>query len=166
MSAKLLKAPTPSSIRIINFTKARIVPGFVGGWFLIVSGTKPCLNMTVRLSPLIYVRQPEYWGIEVIGSLSGFCLPATAPYTVSIPLGGITGTRGIEVIGANKRQKIIVPGAIRAGGGKQANSEKGGQEEVKELDSELPVRNKDIRAAHRVACFNECDSTVGSNRFS
>lgn len=112
MSAKLLKAPIPSSVRIINFTKARIVPGFLPRtWILIVTGTKPCLNMTVRLSPLIYIRQPEYWGIEVIGSLPGFCLPVSAPYTVSIPLGGITGTRGIEVIGANKRQKIVVPGA-------------------------------------------------------
>ena len=64
-----------------------------------------------RLSPLIYVRKPEYWGIEVIGSLSGFCLPALAPYTVSIPIDSITGTKGIEVIGANKRQKIVVPGA-------------------------------------------------------
>jgi hypothetical protein len=112
MSAKLLKAPTSTSVRLINFTKARIVPGFVSGtWILIVSGTKPCLNMTVRLSPLIYIRQPEYWGIEVVGSVPGFCLPAMAPYTVSLPLAGIVGTKGIEVIGANKKLKIKVPGA-------------------------------------------------------
>ena len=110
MSAKLLKAPTSSSVRLINFTKARVVPGFVTNtWILIVSGTKPCLNMTVRLSPLIYVRQPDFWGIEVVGSVPGFCLPAIAPYTVSIPLNGILGKKGVEVIGANKRQKIYVP---------------------------------------------------------
>ena len=67
--------------------------------------------MTVRLSPLIYVRRPEFWGIEVVGSVPGFCLPAIAPYTVSLPLAGITGTKGVEVIGSNKRQKILVPGA-------------------------------------------------------
>ncbi|HEX6731155.1 MAG TPA: hypothetical protein VF074_14120 [Pyrinomonadaceae bacterium] len=112
MSAKLLKAPTSASVKLINFTKARIVPGIVSGtWILIVSGTKPCLNMTVRLSPLIYVRRPEYWGIEVVGSVPGFCLPAIAPYTVSLPLAGIVGTIGIEVIGANKKLKIKVPGA-------------------------------------------------------
>ena len=112
MSAKLLKAPTSTSVRLINFTKARIVPGIVSGtWILIVSGTKPCLNMTVRLSPLIYVRRPEFWGIEVVGSVPGFCLPALAPYTVSLPLAGIVGTKGIEVIGANKKLKIKVPGA-------------------------------------------------------
>ena len=112
MSAKLLKAPTSSSVRLISFTKARIVPGIVSGtWILIVTGNKPCWNMTVRLSPLIYVRRPDFWGIEVVGSVPGFCLPAVAPYTVSLPLAGITGTRGIEVIGSNKRQKILVPGA-------------------------------------------------------
>lgn len=76
MSAKLLKAPLPSSVRLISFTKARIVPGIVKRtWILMVSGNKPCFNMTVRLSPLIYVRQPEYWGIEVVGISAGV-LPA------------------------------------------------------------------------------------------
>jgi hypothetical protein len=112
MSAQLLKAPTSTSVRLINFTKARIVPGIVNNtWILIVEGTKPCLNMTVRLIPLIYVKQPEYWGIEVTGTVPGFCLPAVSPYTVSLPLNGITGTKGIEVIGARKRKKIDVPGA-------------------------------------------------------
>jgi hypothetical protein len=112
MSAQLLKAPTSTSVRLINFTRARIVPGIVPKtWILIVEGTKPCLNMTVALSPLIYVRQPEYWGIEVIGTVPGFCLPAVSPYTVSLPLNGIIGTKGIEVIGASKRKKIDVPGA-------------------------------------------------------
>ena len=116
MSAQLLKAPTSTSVRLINFTKARIVPGIVNRtWILIVEGTKPCLNMTVRLIPLIYVKQPEYWGIEVTGTVPGFCLPATAPYSVSLPLDGIIGTKGIEVIGAKKKKKIDVPGA--SGGG-------------------------------------------------
>ena len=98
------------SVRRINFTKAEVRPGFVPNtYFLIVSGTKPCLNMKVHLSPLIYIKKPEYWGIEVIGTLSGICLTAIAPYHVFIPLDGITGTKGIEVIGATKRKKIKVP---------------------------------------------------------
>ena len=107
---KLAKAAVSQSARLINFTKAKIVPGIVRDtWFLIVSGAKPYLNMTVRLSPLIYVRQPEYWGIEVIGTLSGIGLPVLAPYHVFISLEGIRGTKGIEVIGANKRKKINLP---------------------------------------------------------
>lgn len=107
--ADFLKAPTPTSVRLIDFTKAEVRPGIVNDtWILIVSGTKPYVNMTVELSPLIYVKQPEFWGIEVIGSLPGIGLPATAPYTVSLPLTTI-GTKGIEVIGARKKKKIFVP---------------------------------------------------------
>ena len=74
-----------------------------------ISGTKPYINMTVELSPLVYIQRPDYWGIEVVGSLPGIGLPATAPYTAAIPLDGITGKRGIEVIGATKREKVAVP---------------------------------------------------------
>lgn len=107
MSIDFMKAPVSQSVRLIDFDKAKVVDGIVpGSKILIVSGTKPYLNMTVELSPLVYVQQPEYWGIEVVGSLPGIGIPATAPYTVSIPVDGITGTRGIEVIGANKTEKI------------------------------------------------------------
>ena len=110
MSETFLNAPPVSSVRLITFDDARVVPGFLPRtWILVVSGTKPYLNMIVDLSPLIYIRRPEYWGIEVIGRLPGIGLPATAPYTVAIPLDGITGTKGIEVIGANKKQKLPVP---------------------------------------------------------
>jgi hypothetical protein len=109
-TADFLKAPAPSSVRLINFTRAEVRPGFLPNtWILIVSGTKPYLNMTVQLVPLIYIKQPEFWGIEVVGTLPGIGLPATAPYTVSLPLDGILGTKGVEVIGANKKQKIYVP---------------------------------------------------------
>jgi hypothetical protein len=109
-TAAFLKTPTPTSVRLINFTRAEVRPGFLPNtWILIVSGTKPYANMTVRLSPLIYIRRPEYWGIEVIGSLPGIGIPVTAPYTVSMQLDQTLGTKGIEVIGASRRKKIRVP---------------------------------------------------------
>ncbi|GAA2209752.1 hypothetical protein GCM10009850_052110 [Nonomuraea monospora] len=110
MAENFAELPAPSSVRLIDFEEARVVPGIVPKSFiLIVSGTKPYINMTVSLSPLVYIKQPEYWGIEVIGSLPGIGLPATAPYTVSLPLDGILGTKGIEVIGANNRKTFDVP---------------------------------------------------------
>jgi len=125
MSEEFLNAPSSSSVRLIDFEKAEVVPGIVPRtYFLIVSGTKPYVNMTVELSPLVYIRQPEYWGIEVIGSLPGYGLPVLAPYTVSIPLDGITGTKGVEVIGANKRQRLPVPGVKGGGGGAKKSSKK------------------------------------------
>ena len=114
-----LKTPTPTSVRLINFTRAEVHPGFLPEtWILVVSGTKPYLNMTVRLSPMIYVRRPEFWEIEVIGSLPGIGLPMTAPYTVTLQLDGTLGTKGIEVVGASKRKKILVPPTGKGTAGK------------------------------------------------
>lgn len=105
--------PQIKSCRLIDFTDVEVRPGFVTNtYFLIVSGTKPYMNMNVNLVPLVYVRQPEYWGIEVVGCLpGGIGLPAEAPYTASIALDGIRGTEGIEVMGARRSQKVRV-GAI------------------------------------------------------
>lgn len=111
MSESFLRAPTSEAVRLIDFEEAKVVPGFVSGtWILIVSGTKPCINMEVKLIPRVYVQRPEYWGIEVTGILpSGICLPTIAPYSVALPLDGILGTKGIEVIGANRQEQIDVP---------------------------------------------------------
>jgi hypothetical protein len=104
--------PTPQSCRVIDFDSAQVVtleiqpPRHV----LIVSGEKPYFNMEVSLSPLVYIRQPEYWGIEVVGCLPEVGLPVIAPYTVRLDLAGTIGTRGIEVIGASRSEKIDVPG--------------------------------------------------------
>jgi len=124
-TAAFLKTPTPSSVRLINFTRAEVRPGFLPNtWILIVSGKKPYANMTVRLSPLIYVRRPEFWGIEVIGSLPGIGIPVTAPYTISLPLDHTLGTKGIEVIGASKRQRILVPPGSKGTPTKKASAKK------------------------------------------
>src|SRR4051812_32412444 len=111
MSELFLKAPASESVRLIPFEEAKVVPGFIPEtWILIVSGTKPCINMEVRLIPRIYIQRPEYWGIEVTGILpGGICLTATAPYSVSLPLDSVLGTKGIEVIGSNRSEKIAVP---------------------------------------------------------
>jgi hypothetical protein len=112
MSAEIFqKLPPSESRRRIEFEKAEVHPGIVSNtYILVVTGTASCMNMRVRLEPLVYVRQPEFWGIEVIGCLTGgICLPAARPFTESISLAGITGTKGIEVIGATHAQKIDVP---------------------------------------------------------
>ncbi|ODS00696.1 hypothetical protein AUC68_13985 [Methyloceanibacter methanicus] len=88
------------------FDKARIEEQD-GAKLLVVEGEAPCANMQVSLMPLVYIRQPEYWGIEVIGYLEGgICLPTVKPYTAAIRLDGIIGTEGIEVIGANRTERI------------------------------------------------------------
>ncbi len=117
MSTKNFLALEPGqSARRIPFDTAKVVPGIVSGtWILIVSGETECINMKVHLSPLIYIQCPEYWGIEVLGTLDGPCIVGIVPtpYTVSIELTGITGSKGIEVLGA-KSECIGVEGGCRS----------------------------------------------------
>jgi hypothetical protein len=113
MTQALLDSTRPaSSSRIIAYETAQVVPGIINDtFFLIVSGGAPCFNMDVALSPLIYVTCPEHWGIEVVGTLKGgFCLTAVKPFSVAIPLAGIIGSKGIEVIGSNKSESFDLPG--------------------------------------------------------
>jgi hypothetical protein len=94
--------PKAESQRLIDFEQTAILTleSFLPQFLLRVTGTKPFVNMAVELVPLVFVQQPEYWGIEVVGRLpGGIGLPALAPYDVYIPLSGITGTRGVDVIG-------------------------------------------------------------------
>ncbi|HMS41715.1 MAG TPA: hypothetical protein PKE69_15900 [Pyrinomonadaceae bacterium] len=116
-SETLEKLPSAQSVRLIGFEDAQVIGGFINDTYILtVSGTKPYMNMEVRLSPVIYTHQPDYWEIEVVGVLSGFGLPALAPYSVSLPLDGILGIIGVEVVGANARQQIVVPyGEIELG---------------------------------------------------
>lgn len=107
---KFESLPVSSCCRRIEFEKIEVIAGFPGN-FLIVNGTKSCINMEVRLIPFVYKKCPEYWGIEVVGYLlGGICLEALGPYSVQIPLTGITGLKGIEVIGANKSERCELKG--------------------------------------------------------
>jgi hypothetical protein len=109
---ELQELPTPASTRLIDFTEVEILTlkSFPPQYVLVVSGTKPYLNVDVSLVPLTYIRRPEYWGIEVIGSVSGIGIPAQAQYTVCLQLNqlgatGFIGTCGIEVIGASRSER-------------------------------------------------------------
>lgn len=112
-----IDAKSASSTRLINFEEAEVRPGFVNGtYILFVSGTAPCANMDVRLAPLIYVQCPDYWGIEVTGTLQGgICLTSVKPFTLTAELSGsgIIGSKGIEVIGASNSEKINVSGGCQ-----------------------------------------------------
>jgi hypothetical protein len=70
---------------------------------------KPFANMQVDLMPLIYIRQPDYWEIEVVGCLRGIGLPVLMPYTVSLPLDGVRGVYGVEIVGATRRKRLDIP---------------------------------------------------------
>jgi hypothetical protein len=97
----LLALPPASTARLIDFADARVRRDELGALTLEVSGQLPVATMVVRLSPLVYVQQPVYWEIEVVGTLPGGAPSTTKRYTASLPLAGSIGTRGIDVRGAS-----------------------------------------------------------------
>jgi hypothetical protein len=56
-----------------------------------------------------YLVQPAYWEISVEWDEAGAIYQALSPYHVSLPLDGILGSKGIEVVGLRKSEKINVP---------------------------------------------------------
>src|SRR4051812_10762120 len=100
------------SYRLIEFERADVISPriFPPRNTLVVTGQKPWANMDVTLMPLTYDQPPEYWGIEVVGSVPAIGQPAIVPYAVELELGATVGTAGIEVIGATRSEKIDVSG--------------------------------------------------------
>src|SRR4051794_34613200 len=111
MSLRRFAALDPAgSVRRIDFEECDVVGGFAGGYILIVRGEAPCLNMEVRLLPLIYIDCPEYWGIELVGILPGcVCLDTMKPFLLALPLDGLIGHAGIEAIGATRTKRFDLP---------------------------------------------------------
>jgi hypothetical protein len=110
-SSPLGHLPPAESTRLLDFDRVEIrtLRSFPPQFVLVVHGTKPFVNMEVELVPLVFIQQPEYWGIEVVGRLRGIGLPVVAPYTASLHLAGVMGTKGIEVIGATRTERIDLP---------------------------------------------------------
>jgi hypothetical protein len=113
-SSAATEAPTPlpePACQRIDFNRAYIRTADTGTFerYLVVSGFKPTSNMEVELSPLVYIRQPEYWEIEVLGCQRGLGLPVLTPYTVALRIDGTIGTKGIEVVGATRSPRIDIP---------------------------------------------------------
>lgn len=100
--------------QIIDFERAELrrVP-FQDSLYLWVRGARPLADCEIRLAPRIYNGRPDYWGIEVaaIASRHSDNDPGAAGdqgFEQSVPLAGITGTRGITVIGANQIKRIEI----------------------------------------------------------
>ena len=105
--------------RIIDFEVAELrKPPFQDGLYLWVRGTLPVpgIGFEAKLAPRVYHDRPDYWGIEVV--VVAVPEPAndagvgevSLDFERSVPLIGITGNRGITVIGANQVKRIEISG--------------------------------------------------------
>ena len=108
--------------QVISFEKAELrrLP-FQDSLYLWVKGRMQVTGFDARLAPRIYNEgRPDYWGIEVaafasIGPANDEGHAAdhagdSLSFERSVPLTGITGTRGVTVIGANQVQRIDIDG--------------------------------------------------------
>ena len=103
--------------RIIDFDVAELrkVP-FQDSLYLWVRGTLPGIDYEARLAPRVYQIRPDYWGIEVAvvtrpkAANDGDIGEISLDFERSVPLTGITGIRGITVIGANQVKRIDITG--------------------------------------------------------
>jgi len=97
-----------STCRLLAFQDARIDEISADfSPYLIVSGLMPYANIRVELLPRMYVKRPEYWAIEVVGTLSKLALPSITPYEVILPLDFPVGTKGIRILGSGSTMKEI-----------------------------------------------------------
>jgi hypothetical protein len=115
--------PAPADCKLIDFRTATVDPlvspdPSTTTHTLTVTGLLPA-PADVSLVPLVYVRQPEHWGIEVLAcptpgrttSLAGD--PVAPPFRLfraTFTFRGTLGTCGIEVIGATVRQTFDLAG--------------------------------------------------------
>ena len=104
--------------QIIDFEKAELrrMP-FQDSLYLWVKGRLPAQGFDARLAPRIYNHgRPEYWMIEVaafsrmVAANDDSDTDDSLIFERSVPLTGITGTRGVTVIGANHMQRIDIDG--------------------------------------------------------
>jgi hypothetical protein len=103
--------------RIIDFDVAELrkVP-FQDSLYLWVRGTLPGIGYEAKLAPRVYQVRPDYWGIEVAvvmqhkAANDGNIGEVSLAFERSVPLTGITGVRGITVIGANQVKRIEISG--------------------------------------------------------
>jgi len=133
--------PEPPVGRLIEYDTATVITQMMipPRPVLVVNGDKPRPGMDVILVPVTYIQQPEFWEIHVLGSPGilddpphATQLPAEPPvptqlpaeppvptqlpaestaYSVQIDLASCTGTLGVEVVGANRTERIVVPGS-------------------------------------------------------
>lgn len=96
--------PPSRTHRLLEFDKAVVEPRLK----LRVTGSAPYPGMRITLAPLAYVRQPEFWGVEVVGTLPEPRPPMATPYEVELDLPGPMGTVGVEVVGSGLTERIIL----------------------------------------------------------
>jgi hypothetical protein len=117
MKAGMMAAPGKSGrVNAADFDSAelRAGPTLGQGLYLIVSGPAPKSGANVRLLPVLGDPEPEYRKIELAWEAHAAndhnVSMGVERYEKSMPLSGLSGTKGIELVGANGTKKFNLTG--------------------------------------------------------
>jgi len=96
----------------VDFESATVSAGKTPDSFVLTvtghTSSSSSLGCPVKLSAAKYVTQPEYWRIEVLWDCADAIFQSLCDFSVSIPLDGIRGKQGIEVVGRKRHEQINV----------------------------------------------------------
>ncbi|MEP2379500.1 hypothetical protein, partial [Parasphingorhabdus sp.] len=94
--------------------EVRAGPTLGDGLYLVVSGPVPDIPAQIKLRPVLNDLAPEYRRIEIVsesqpeagvaGNKNGD--KRGGKYERSMPLSGLSGTKGIELVGSNGTRKF------------------------------------------------------------
>ena len=103
------KEPEPQW-RQCDFSNAEVRAGDVGHYVLEVSGEAKASELAplAKLSPRVYVVQPDYWEIDVL-ERGDSPFNEKQRFTLTLPLDKCRGTKGIKVLGKRTSKQINVP---------------------------------------------------------
>jgi hypothetical protein len=74
---------------------------------VVVSGIKQWADLRVTLEPLRVGGTSEFRSIEVVGRLA-HGLPALVDFCVVLPLDALDGSKGVEIVGATRSQRLLL----------------------------------------------------------
>lgn len=107
------RRPVRANALVFDSAELRASPTLGEGLYLVVKGPAPEDGSRVRLMPVLGEPIPDYRRIEIVSDGTGATIPESGQfserYEKSMPLSGLSGTRGIELAGANgvKRFDLI-----------------------------------------------------------
>lgn len=117
MKAGMMAAPGKSGrVNAADFDSAelRVGPPLGQGLYLIVSGPKPKPDANIKLLPMLGDPETEYQQIELAWETRAANdhddSMGVERYEKSMPLSGLSGTKGIELVGANGTKKFNLTG--------------------------------------------------------
>ncbi len=117
MKAGMMAAPGKSGRRnaaAFDSAELRAGPTLDQGLYLIVSGPSPKPGAHIRLLPILGDTQPEYQQIELTWDTRAAndhdVSMGVERYEKSMPLSGLSGKKGIELVGANGTKKFNLTG--------------------------------------------------------